>query len=206
MALRKWHMTGSFVLYVGFLISYHFLFSQQDKFIPFDPLWVFTGYFMAMVGSEFPDWDFQVKQLQHRDIATHSNFISFIFVGLVLVSVTYFETSQTTASYVLIIAAFLIGLGSHLLLDLFPTYDPEKLLQERGVYKGLGYMIRAVIQGLTGKEIVMKMTGSYLIHFPIRIKGRKTLPLRLTRWWLFFNGLISIAFAYFLVYLYFTLP
>ena len=205
MALRRWHMVGSFVLYVGFLASYWYLFSSQPKFIPFDPLWVVTGYFMAMVGSEFPDWDFQFKQLQHRDIATHSNFITFIFVGVVLVSVAFFDISQTTASYVLILAAFMVGLGSHLLLDLFPTYDPEKLIQDRGVYRGLSYMIRAVIQGLTGKEIVMKMTGTYLIHFPLKLKGRKTLPLKLTRWWLFLNGLLSIAFAYFLVYLYFVI-
>ncbi len=206
MALRRYHMLGSFVLYIGFLASYQFLFSNQENFIPFDPLWVFTGYFMAMVGSEFPDWDFQFKQLQHRDIATHSNFIAFIFVGIVLISVAFFNISQTTASYVLILASFMIGLGSHLLLDLFPTYDPEKLIKDKGVYRGIGYMVRAVIQGLTGKEIVMRMTGSYLIHFPIRIKGRKTFPLALTRWWLFLNGLVSIFFAYFLVYLYFLIP
>ena len=216
MALRKYHILGAIFLFLAYLVAYFALFEKHPKFVPFEPIWVTTAFLMAIVGSEFPDWDHMIHFLSHRDITTHSAGIAVLLFLVYTTNVFFFENLNQTLVYGLALAAFMIGLGSHLLLDLFPTYDPEKLINDKGALQASAYMLGGVIQGLTGQELVKALKGTYLIHLPFkspvmkegkkvgRWEMRRTLPLHQTRWWLFINGIISLLLGGTVVWMYFA--
>lgn len=213
MANRKWHMITSIILYIIYCVFYWFLYTEGDLPAPglpeLAPLWLITGFLMALIGAEAPDWDLLINWMHHRDILTHSIGIPLIITGTFLAQ-KIVTPDDPTLILALVFAPFLIGFGSHLLLDLFPSVDPERELAEKGITKTTATLLGGFVSGLTGIETIKALQGTYLIHLPWRMpvvsekKGvfvemRKTYPKHLTRWWLFFNGLISGLLGIFLV-------
>ncbi len=97
---------------------------------------------------------------------------------------------------------FFLGFSSHLILDLFPSVDPESEVKEKVVTRTTAMLVCGFVSGLTGVETIKALHGTYLIHLPLKMpiksekekdawKIRRTLPLHASRWWLFFNGIIT---------------
>jgi hypothetical protein len=189
---------------------------MDTNFVPELPdialLWVTTGFLLALIGAEAPDWDLLLNWMHHRDIGTHSAFIPLFIAGAFLVQKFIDETNPTLV-LALIFTPFLLGFASHLMLDLFPSVDPEKEIKEKGITKTTAMLLGGFVSGLTGVETIKALKGTYLIHLPFKMpvrsekKGefeeiRKTLPLKASRWWLFFNSLISGLLGVILLVLY----
>ncbi|MHA2243603.1 MAG: hypothetical protein ACXADY_01410 [Candidatus Hodarchaeales archaeon] len=205
MANRKWHLITAIVVYIIYCVMYWYI--DTNDLLPspglpdMAPLWLITGFLMALIGAEAPDWDLLLNWMHHRDIATHSIGIPLIITGTFLVQ-KLMTPDDPTLVLALIFAPFLLGFGSHLLLDLFPSVDPEREIKEKGITKTTATLLGGFVSGLTGVETIKALQGTYLIHLPLKlpvisekegkyVEMRKTYPKHLTRWWLFFNGLIS---------------
>ncbi|MHA1971804.1 MAG: metal-dependent hydrolase [Candidatus Hodarchaeales archaeon] len=202
MASRKYHLLTAIIVFFLYLILYYLVNSFTVNNLPaISPLWVVTAFFLTLIGSEAPDWDLLLNWLQHRDITTHSIFIPLIISGAFIMQ-TIFNPEDPTQIFAIIFSPFMLGFGSHLLLDLFPNIDPEKGLKEGGITHTTALLLKGFVSGLTGLETVKALQGTYLIHLPLKTKVRsekkgkkwevrKTLPLKASRWWLFFNGILS---------------
>ena len=64
-----------------------------------------------LFGIKLPDWDFKLG-LRHRNILTHSPFITIIFIALYETKTSYF--------FKYFIVGFSIAIAIHILFDLFP--------------------------------------------------------------------------------------
>ncbi|MFW9855621.1 MAG: hypothetical protein ACFFFG_11200 [Candidatus Thorarchaeota archaeon] len=206
MANRKWHMITAILVYTIYLVTYW----AVDTNIPdlgltdIAPLWMTLGFLMGLIGAEAPDWDLLINWMHHRDIITHS-----IFIPIGITAIFFYQkfadpSDPTLAPLALVFTPFLVGFASHLLLDLFPSVDPEKEVKEKGITKTTATLLGGFVSGLTGIETIKALQGTYLIHLPFRlpvksekkdkfIEIRRTFPLHTSRWWLFFSGLISGA-------------
>lgn len=206
-------MITSMLIYIIYCVLYWYIDINDVLPSPglpdMAPLWFITGFLMALIGAEAPDWDLLLNWMHHRDIATHSIGIPLIITGTFLVQKTM-TPDDPTLVLALIFAPFLFGFGSHLLLDLFPSVDPEREIKEKGITKTTATLLGGFVSGLTGVETIKALQGTYLIHLPFKmpvvsekegkyVEMRKTYPKHLTRWWLFFNGLISGLLGIFLV-------
>ncbi|MHA1970106.1 MAG: hypothetical protein ACW964_20220 [Candidatus Hodarchaeales archaeon] len=215
MANRKWHMITSIIVYVIYCVMYWYIDTNNLLPSPGLPdislLWIITGFLMALIGAEAPDWDLLLNWMHHRDIATHSIGIPIIITVTFLIQ-KFITPDDPTLILALVFSPFLLGFGSHLILDLFPSVDPEKELKEKGITKTTATLLGGFVSGLTGVETIKALQGTYLIHLPFKmpvisekegifVEIRKTYPLHLSRWWLFFNGLISGFLGIFLVIL-----
>jgi hypothetical protein len=213
MTNRKWHLITSIVVFILYCVVYWYV---DTNFVPELPdialLWITTGFLLALIGAEAPDWDLLLNWMHHRDIGTHSVLIPLFIAGAFLVQKFINETDPTLV-FALIFTPFLLGFASHLLLDLFPSVDPEKEIKEKGITKTTAMLLGGFVSGLTGVETIKALKGTYLIHLPFKmpvrsekkdefIEIRRTLPLKASRWWLFFNGLISGLLGVILLVLY----
>jgi len=63
------------------------------------------------LGIKLPDWDFKLK-LRHRNILTHSPFVTVIFIALYETDTSYF--------FKYFIVGFSSAIAIHILFDLFP--------------------------------------------------------------------------------------
>ena len=63
------------------------------------------------LGIKLPDWDFKLK-LRHRNILTHSPFVTIIFIALYEIDTSYF--------FKYFIVGFSSAIAIHILFDLFP--------------------------------------------------------------------------------------
>lgn len=213
MANRKWHLITSIIIYIFYCIVYWFVDTNYVSELPdIALLWVTTGFLLALIGAEAPDWDLLLNWMHHRDIGTHSALIPLFITSAFLIQ-KFIDETDPTLVFALIFTPFLLGFASHLLLDLFPSVDPEKEIKEKGITKTTATLLGGFVSGLTGIETIKALKGTYLIHLPFRMpvksekKGefveiRKTLPLKASRWWLFFNGLISGLLGIGLLFLY----
>ncbi len=205
MANRKWHIIISIIIFVGYCVIYWLirinLLYDPSELPDLAPLWVTTGFLMALVGAEAPDWDLLLNWMHHRDISTHSVFIPF-FITIVFLIQKFMVPNDPTLVLALVFTPFLLGFSSHLLLDLFPNVDPEKEVKEKGITRTAAMLVGGFVSGLTGVETIKALKGTYLIHLPFKMSVksekkretwdmRRTLPLHDSRWWLFFNGLIT---------------
>ncbi len=151
---------------------------------------------MSIFGAQFPDLDQMWKHaFNHRDWFTHSAFPGLIMMGLVLLSGNRTETNILLP----ILSFFFIGKASHLILDYFPTWNPDSKDPLNIVYA-----VEWFATGLTGEEISQKLQGTYLIHFPGFVKffgaKRETLPTNLTRFYLILNAIVLVILGiYFLI-------
>ncbi|MHA1214150.1 MAG: hypothetical protein ACTSR2_13120 [Candidatus Hodarchaeales archaeon] len=213
MASRKWHLVTAIIVFFLYLVLYYLIDVVTVNTLPvISPLWVSTAFLLTLVGSEAPDWDLLLNWLQHRDITTHSIFIPLLISATFIVQV-FLNPEDPTQIFAIIFAPFLLGFASHLLLDLFPNIDPEKELKEGGISQTTALLLKGFISGLTGLETVKALKGTYLIHLPWKTKVRsekkgkkwevrKTLPLKASRWWLFFNGILTGMLGLMLILLY----
>ena len=64
-----------------------------------------------LFGIKLPDWDFKLR-LRHRNILTHSPFITIIFIALYETKTSYF--------FKYFIVGFSTAIAIHILFDLFP--------------------------------------------------------------------------------------
>ena len=207
MANRKWHLITAIIVFLIYCTVYWFvdtnlLVDLQDFDLPdLAPLWVITAFLMALIGAEAPDWDLLLNWMHHRDIGTHSVFIP-LFITIVFLIQKIMTPDDPTLVLALVFTPFLLGFASHLLLDLFPSVDPEKEVKEKGVTNTTVMLLGGFVSGLTGLETIKALQGTYLIHLPFKMpvksekkreawEMRKTLPLHASRWWLFFNGVIT---------------
>ncbi|MFX0095322.1 MAG: hypothetical protein ACFFBD_26545, partial [Candidatus Hodarchaeota archaeon] len=200
MANRKWHMITSILIFIIYCVVYWYL--DLNRLTGSDlpdlvPLLMVTGLFMALIGAEVPDLDLVLSWLQHRDISTHSALWPVIISGTFLLQ-KLFTPPDSSLVLALVLTPFLLGFSSHLLLDLFPYVDYEEE-GKKGITHITAMLLGGFISGLTGLELIKALKGTYLIHLPFKTpmpsemkssswELRKTLPLHLTRWWLFFNG------------------
>jgi len=177
------------------------LLNDSSELPDLTPLWVITGFLMALIGAEAPDWDLLLNWMLHRDISTHSVFIP-LFITIVFLIQKFLAPTDPTLIIALVFTPFLLGFSSHLLLDLFPNVDPEKEVKEKGVTRTTAMLVGGFVSGLTGVETIKALQGTYLIHLPFKMlvesekkkdawEMRRTLPLHASRWWLFFNGFIT---------------
>jgi hypothetical protein len=186
MAIGKWHNFWGFMSYLlfGGIVFYFEVFS--DSLLNLVAI-ITVGIFLAMSGATLADIDHQIGWLSHRDITTHSALLPTLAVLPQLYLIYIGDTSNVF--FMLYPLPFALAYGTHLLLDLFPTFDPEKVAKQKGVIEATMKSVGAIVQGISSKEIVSKMSGSYRVMFPIRIFGYKSLGLHKTRFWLFFHGL-----------------
>lgn len=63
------------------------------------------------LGIKLPDWDFKLK-LRHRNVLTHSPFVTIIFITLYEIDTSYF--------FKYFIVGFSSAIAIHMLFDLFP--------------------------------------------------------------------------------------
>lgn len=216
MANRKWHLITSIIIFVVYCVVYWLvrtnLLNDPSELPDLAPLWITTGFLMALVGAEAPDWDLLLSWMHHRDISTHSVFIP-LFITVIFLIQKFMLPTDPTLVYALIFTPFLLGFSSHLLLDLFPNVDPEKEIKEKGVTRTTAMLVGGFVSGLTGVETIKALQGTYLIHLPFKMpvksenkrekwEMRRTLPLHASRWWLFFNGLITGLLGVFLLIIY----
>lgn len=150
---------------------------------------------MSIFGSQSPDLDQMWKKLfNHRDWFTHSAFPELIMTFLIFIAG---DREETNILYP-IMAFFFIGKATHLFLDYFPTWNPH----DKDIMN-IAYSIEWFATGLTGEEISQKLTGTYLIHFPGLLKWfgfeRETLGTKMTRFYLFTNGIILIGLGVFFI-------
>jgi membrane-bound metal-dependent hydrolase YbcI (DUF457 family) len=109
---RKNHIIGGTVFWVIILLVYFFV---GDISAHKDAMWVVLSLLMVQIGAILPDYDLlSNKFLPHRNILTHS-----IFLPALLTLPIYFVRDETNTLLPLY-AFFLIGYGSHLLLDMKP--------------------------------------------------------------------------------------
>ncbi|NHJ00904.1 MAG: hypothetical protein EAX86_02125 [Candidatus Heimdallarchaeota archaeon] len=210
MATRKWHLFTAILVFLAYIIGYWYLQSYFMAQLPIlAPLLILTAFLMALIGSEAPDWDFMMSWLQHRDITTHSVGIPAIITFVIFIQKVIMPMNPSLM-LALIFIPFMFGFSSHLLLDLFPGVDPEKELKKGGITHTTALLLKGFISGLTGVETAKALQGTYLIHLPFKMKLqsekgrkkweiRKTLPLHASRWWLFFNGLLSLSLGIFIL-------
>ena len=163
-----------------------------------DLSWLTIGLLLAIFGGVFPDLDQSYKSLfSHRDWLTHSAIIPLIFSGILLYS------GSVNAPLFPVMAMFNLGVASHLLLDYFPSWKSGGKNEKDKDFEDIVYALEWAVEGLTGKELVQQLTGTYLVHFPISgPKGRKTLDVNKTRMYFIVNALILIVMGIFLIYLY----
>lgn len=64
-----------------------------------------------LFGIKLPDWDFKLR-LKHRNILTHSPFLTFIFISLYELKTAYF--------FKYFIVGFSSAIAVHIIFDLFP--------------------------------------------------------------------------------------
>ncbi|MFX0015748.1 MAG: hypothetical protein ACFFB2_01265 [Promethearchaeota archaeon] len=165
---------------------------------------------MTLIGAEAPDWDLLLNWMHHRDIVTHSIFIPLFITITFLIQIFLAIPDDQSLILSLIFLPFFLGFMSHLLLDLFPSVDPEREVKERGVTRTTAMLVGGFVSGLTGVKTIKALQGTYLIHLPVKMpvknekerdiwEMRRTLPLHASRWWLFLNGLITGVLGIFLV-------
>ncbi|MFX0123424.1 MAG: hypothetical protein ACFFAE_07265 [Candidatus Hodarchaeota archaeon] len=203
MANRKWHLIAAIIVFLIYIVIYWFVdMNYISELIDISPLWVVTAFIMALIGAEAPDWDLLLNWMHHRDIATHSVFIPIFITITFLIQKFMAIPDDQSLILALIFSPFFLGFASHLLLDLFPSVDPEKEVKEKGVTRTTAMLVGGFVSGLTGVETIKALQGTYLIHLPFKMpvksekerdtwEMRRTLPLHSSRWWLFFNGLIT---------------
>ncbi|UCG02082.1 MAG: hypothetical protein JSW11_21125 [Candidatus Heimdallarchaeota archaeon] len=210
MANRKWHLITAIIVFLIYIVIYWFVnMNYISELKEISPLWIVTAFLMALIGAEAPDWDLLLNWMHHRDIATHS-----VFIPLIIAITFFIQKFMGFPEEILILALvftpFFLGFASHLLLDLFPSVDPEKEVKEKGVTRTTAMLVGGFVSGLTGMETIKALQGTYLIHLPFKMpvksekerdtwEMRRTLPLHASRWWLFFNGLITGLLGIFLL-------
>jgi len=203
MANRKWHLMTVIIIFFMYVVIYWFVDANYVPDLPdVSPLWVVTAFLMALIGAEAPDWDLLLNWMHHRDVATHSVFIPLFITITFLIQKYLAIPDDQSLILALVFTPFFLGFASHLLLDLFPSVDPEKEIKEKGVTRTTAMLVGGFVSGLTGVETIKALQGTYLIHLPFKMpvknkkkrdtwEMRRTLPLHTSRWWLFFNGLIT---------------
>ncbi len=183
MANRTWHVTGGFITYVIILLWLYY--ANSFIFQVTDIAWLIEALFLALFGAEFPDLDkLEIFEghIDHRDWFFHSSII------VTIITATMIWTHPSYNVLLPLMGFFSMGLGSHLLLDLFPTY--KKSDTPLGKIKSL---ILWFISGLSGDaKDPYHFGGTYTIHFSFVMIGKKSISVRATRLWLFINSLISI--------------
>lgn len=201
-------MITALIVYTIYLIIYWAVDTNipEIELTEIAPLWLTLGLLMAMIGAEAPDWDLLINWMHHRDIATHS-----VFIPLGITAIFFYQkitdlADPTLRPLALVFVPFLLGFASHLLLDLFPSVDPEREVKEKGITKTTATLLGGFVSGITGIETIKALQGTYLIHLPFRMpvksekkdkfmEIRKTFPLHTSRWWLFINALICDLLA-----------
>lgn len=203
MANRKWHLITAIIVFLIYSISYWFVNTNYiDELPELSVLWVVTAFLMALIGAEAPDWDLMLNWAHHRDIGTHSFFIPLFITITYLFQKSMNIVNDPSLYLALIYAPFFLGFASHLILDLFPSVDPEKEVKEKGVTRTTAMLLGGFVSGLTGVQTIKALQGTYLIHLPFKMpvgsekegktwEIRKTLPKHATRWWLFCNGVVT---------------
>lgn len=183
---RKSHIIGGFVSWVIAMGIYIWLNIDDIKTGWYNSMWILISLLTCLLGAEMSDYDLLWKSfLQHRHIFTHSIMIP------VLIVLPVFTVTTETNFLLPAFGLFMIGYGSHLVLDLFPSWKEKdgKILDSRETLTWL-------TTGLTGDELYTKLQGTYLIHLPWKTKNkRKTLNLNATRAWLIVNALILFSFG-----------
>ena len=112
MTNRKNHIIGGTIFWVIILLVYFFVGNVSTHK---DAMWVVMSLLVVQIGAMLPDYDLlSNKFLPHRNIFTHS-----IILPTLLTLPIYFIRDETNTLLPLY-AFFLIGYGSHLLLDMKP--------------------------------------------------------------------------------------
>ncbi len=196
MANRRWHVSTGILTAFGVILWLYF--AESFTYSKEDIAWIFLGFFIGIFGAEFPDLDqlnVPSNWVKHRDWFFHSSF------PIIIVSGTILFTSSESNILLPILGIFAISEGTHLILDLFPTYRLKE--KDKGMLGGIRYFFKWFMTGLTGQEIDHKLVGTYLIHHPFHHgKERKTLTLHASRWYLFLNGIVSMGLGVALIYVF----
>ncbi len=204
-AAAKYHVLAGFVTFAIFAVAYfvHFNFLRVEPSLLAllsDYKWITLGLFLALFGSTLSDYDLLYKYLSpwhHRSAITHSALIPTIALLIYLYP-------TPLHNYSILVVCFMLGFSSHLFLDYFPSVDIEKLIKEMQYAEAADAVMSSLHIGLTpdeylSKEDFQKMSGTYNIHFPQKMrigkKMRKTLTPKLTRIWLIFNGIIILVYG-----------
>lgn len=181
---RKSHIIGGFITWIIAMSIYTWLNIDDIKTGYHNAMWIVISLLTCLLGAEMADYDLLWKSfLQHRHIFTHSIILP------ALISLPVFAVTTETNFLLPAFGLFMIGYGSHLLLDLFPSWKEKdgKIVESQEALTWLA-------TGLTGKELYSQLRGTYLIHLPWKTKEeRKTLNLNATRTWLVANALILFA-------------
>ncbi|MFX0093665.1 MAG: hypothetical protein ACFFBD_18075 [Candidatus Hodarchaeota archaeon] len=206
MAPRAFHLFVGFLVYIASFLFYQIRYASAVG-IQIDAVWFMAGLIMTLTGAELADYDLLVVHLSHRDILTHSALIPLLFV--IPFATISIPADVHTVLFLTIVSPFVIGYGCHLILDLFPPFNYKEMKEEEGVLKATIVLSKGLAQGITGKEIVTQMKGTYLIHLPFRLpigarekptvsrfnprnrKKRKTFAKAGTRVWLTANAFFS---------------
>lgn len=213
LASRKWHLFASIPVFLVYILIY-WLFDNSNFFnLPeLTPVLLITAFLLTLIGSEAPDWDLLLNWLQHRDIITHSILIPLFITGAFIVQ-KFLTPDDPSLFLTLIFSPLLFGFSSHLLLDLFPNINPEKEMKKGGITHTTALLLKGFLSGLTGVETIKALKGTYLIHLPYKMKvksekkgskweSRRTFSLNVSRWWLFFNGILASLLAILLLVIY----
>ena len=109
---RKNHIIGGTLFWVITLIVYLFI---ENVSVDSDIMWIVLSLPIAQIGALLPDYDLlSTKFLVHRNVFTHS-----IILPALITLPIYFVRDDTNTLLPLY-AFFLIGYGSHLILDMKP--------------------------------------------------------------------------------------
>jgi membrane-bound metal-dependent hydrolase YbcI (DUF457 family) len=187
MANRKWHVTVALILYfiVATLLPKLEAFDFEAKA---DLGWLLIAFMTTVFGAEFPDLDQVYKKFfSHRDMLTHS-----ALVPAFLTVLTFYSNDEVLKP---LIAFFLLGVASHLFLDVLPTYKHKK--NGHLDIRNVAYTIGWTIKGVKVASLTEDINGTYLAHYPlqIRIKGYRALNSISTKIFFVTNGLICLILA-----------
>ncbi|MHA1912710.1 MAG: metal-dependent hydrolase [Candidatus Kariarchaeaceae archaeon] len=196
MANRKWHVTVGITLYfiVATLLPKLNAFDFEAKS---DLGWLLIAFMTIVFGAEFPDLDQVYKKFfSHRDMLTHS-----AIVPLFLTALSFYSEDQVLKP---LIAFFLLGVASHLILDILPTYKRKK--NGHLDLSSMAYTVGWTIKGVRVASLTKDLNGTYLAHYPfkIRIKGYRTLNSTSSKIFFVANGLICLVLASWLLHSFLT--
>ncbi len=157
---RSMHLIGCFVFWLIALIGYFY--SKNDFPGWSDSLWIISSFLMAIVGAELPDFDLEIKKFfPHRSAFTHS----ILFPGLLSLPLIFHRNIESVQVLVPVYSMFLVGVASHLILDLSPKtwkgsaliHLPWRNMQGKKALSGFGSVLWLFVNAflLTTSAVIM---------------------------------------------------